>query len=196
MIKIKRLLLILILTLSLQSLTMADDIRDFEIEGMSIGDSLLNFYSKTEIQNFHTIYYPNSRKFYQVGTIIESNLYDALNFNLKTDDSKYIIYAIKGLKNVDNQLDKCLEQKKNMINQILQMITNTKEDKFESNFSNNYGKSISYISEFNLSNGTFHIACSKWDKENKKIISNGWWDSLNASLGFKEWHYWLNNEAY
>jgi hypothetical protein len=181
---------------SFQSLSKADDIRDFEIEGISIGDSLLDYYSKTEIQNFHTIYYPNSRKFYQVGTIIESNLYDAINFNLKTNDSEYVIYSIKGLKNVDNQLDQCLKQKIDMINQILKIIIDTKEDKFESNFANNYGKSISYISEFNLDNGTFHIACSKWDKENEKIISNGWWDSLNASLGFKEWHDWLNNEAY
>ena len=191
-----RLLLILILTFSFQTLTKADDIRDFEIEGMSIGDSLLNYYSKSEIQNFHTIYYPNSRKFYQVGFAIDSNLYDGLNINLKTDDRKYIIYSIKGLKNVDNKLDECLHQKKNMINQILQMIKDTKEDKFESNFANNYGKSISYISEFKLDNGTFHIACSVWDKKNEKIISNGWWDSLNASLGFKEWHDWLNNEAY
>ena len=37
-----RLLLILILTLSFQTLVKADDIRDFEIEGISIGDSLLN----------------------------------------------------------------------------------------------------------------------------------------------------------
>ena len=192
----RRLILILILTVSFQTLTKADDIRDFEIEGMSIGDSLLDYYNKDEIQNFHTIYYPNSRKFYQVGFAIESNLYDGLNINLKTDDRKYIIYSIKGLKNVDNKLDECLHQKKNMINQILQMIKDTKEDKFESNFSNIYGKSISYISEFKLNNGTFHIACSKWDKENEKIISNGWWDSLNASLGFKEWHDWLNKEAY
>ena len=47
----KRLLLILILTFSFQSLTKADDIRDFEIEGMSIGDSLLDFMSITEIKN-------------------------------------------------------------------------------------------------------------------------------------------------
>ena len=39
-----RLLLILILTLSFQTLIKADDIRDFEIEGMSIGDSLLEFF--------------------------------------------------------------------------------------------------------------------------------------------------------
>ena len=48
----KRLLLILILTLNFQTLTKADDIRDFQIEGMSIGDSLLDYFSKKEIDNF------------------------------------------------------------------------------------------------------------------------------------------------
>ena len=42
----KRLLLILILTFSFQTLTKADEIRDFEIEGISIGDSLLDFVQK------------------------------------------------------------------------------------------------------------------------------------------------------
>ena len=42
----KRLLLILILTLSFQSWSKADDIRDFEIEGMSIGDSLLDHFDE------------------------------------------------------------------------------------------------------------------------------------------------------
>ena len=40
---------ILILIISFQSLTKADDIRDFEIEGISIGDSLLSFGSKDQI---------------------------------------------------------------------------------------------------------------------------------------------------
>ena len=47
----KRLLLILFLTLSFQTLTKADDVSDFQIEGMSIGDSLLDFYSENEIKN-------------------------------------------------------------------------------------------------------------------------------------------------
>ena len=38
----------------------ADDIRDFQIEGMSVGDSLLDYLPKSEIKkNF----YPNSKKF-------------------------------------------------------------------------------------------------------------------------------------
>ena len=42
---------VLILIFNLQSLTKADDISDFEIEGMSIGDSLLDFFSEEEINN-------------------------------------------------------------------------------------------------------------------------------------------------
>jgi len=42
----KRILLILILTLNFQSLTKADDIKDFEIEKLSVGDSLLKFMTK------------------------------------------------------------------------------------------------------------------------------------------------------
>ena len=43
-------LIILILIFNIQSLTKADDIRDFEIEGISIGDSLLKFYSEMNKQ--------------------------------------------------------------------------------------------------------------------------------------------------
>ena len=42
-------IILLVLIFSLQSLTKADDISDFEIEGMSIGDSLLDFFSEDEI---------------------------------------------------------------------------------------------------------------------------------------------------
>ena len=44
-------LIILILFLKPQSWTKADDIREFEIDGMSIGDSILVNYNKDEIEN-------------------------------------------------------------------------------------------------------------------------------------------------
>ena len=37
---------ILIIIFNLQSLTVADDISDFEIEGMSVGDSALDYFSE------------------------------------------------------------------------------------------------------------------------------------------------------
>ena len=42
---------VLILIFSLQSWSKADDISDFEIEGMSIGDSVLKYYSKKELND-------------------------------------------------------------------------------------------------------------------------------------------------
>ena len=47
----KKFLAILILIFTLQTPSQADDIRDFQIEGMSIGDSLLDYFSEEEIKN-------------------------------------------------------------------------------------------------------------------------------------------------
>ena len=44
-------LLILILILNIQSWTKADDIRDFEMNGMTIGDSLLDYMSIKQINS-------------------------------------------------------------------------------------------------------------------------------------------------
>jgi len=46
----KKLCIYLFLVLfSLQTPSQADDIRDFQIEGMSVGDSLLDYFSEEEI---------------------------------------------------------------------------------------------------------------------------------------------------
>ena len=47
---------VIILIFSLQSWTKADDISDFEIEGMSIGDSALDHVSKSEIEKKKQLY--------------------------------------------------------------------------------------------------------------------------------------------
>ena len=60
-----RLLLILILTLSFQTLAKADDIRDFQIEGISVGDSLLEFFNTNTIKAARKYDYDND-KFYTI----------------------------------------------------------------------------------------------------------------------------------
>ena len=57
----KRLLLILILIFSFQSLTKADDIRDFQIEGISIGDSLLDYFKINTIKSARKYEYSNDK---------------------------------------------------------------------------------------------------------------------------------------
>ena len=51
----KKFLATLILILTLQTSSWADDIRDFQIEGMSVGDSLLDYFDESEM------IYPTSR---------------------------------------------------------------------------------------------------------------------------------------
>ena len=52
---------VLVLIFSLQSWTKADDIRDFEIEGMSLGDSLLDYVSEGVIKS-NKSFYINQKK--------------------------------------------------------------------------------------------------------------------------------------
>ena len=57
----KKLLGILVLGLFLITPSQADDIRDFQIEGMSIGDSLLDYFSEEEIRKNKADYYKDKR---------------------------------------------------------------------------------------------------------------------------------------
>ena len=87
----KKLIMIFILVLSFHSSIKADDIKDFEIEGMSIGDSLLDFMSKNEIKNNTMQYFSGERKYFI--TAFNNNLdnYDQLELYIKTGDKNYII---------------------------------------------------------------------------------------------------------
>ena len=57
-------LTVLILIFSFQSWSKADEIKDFEIEGMSIGDSLLNYHSKEIIKGYNFLDIPYYDKHY------------------------------------------------------------------------------------------------------------------------------------
>ena len=94
----KRLLLVLIITLSLQSCTKADDIRDFEIEGMSIGDFALDFFIKSEIEDRKKIGFVYEKKDFYSATFYNKNffdVYDNVQLHLKKDDETNIISNYK-----------------------------------------------------------------------------------------------------
>ena len=69
---------VLVLIFSLQSWTKADDIRDFQIEGMSLGDSALDYFKKNEIEEGRSNFYPKSKKYYQKTINFNSDLYDSI----------------------------------------------------------------------------------------------------------------------
>ena len=52
LLNMKKLFVIIILSLSFITSSKTDDIKDFEIDGISLGESLLNYYSEKEIKKF------------------------------------------------------------------------------------------------------------------------------------------------
>ena len=103
--------LIFILIFTIQSWTKADDITEFEIEGMSIGDSALNYFSEKEIQDNKQNYY-NDDKF--IPTEFEYlkffKIYDAIQISYKKNDPNYEIYSIAGFLDYPNNIDRCYKK--------------------------------------------------------------------------------------
>ena len=116
-------LTILILILSFQSWTKADDINEFEIEGFSVGESLVKYLNKKEITkkiNHKTSYhYPNS-KFVSINYTTENlNLFDSIGFVIKKNDPKFIIYAVEAaIYFWENNINKCFEKQKQIRDEL------------------------------------------------------------------------------
>ena len=86
------------------SLVVAEDISDFEMGGMSIGDSLLDFYTKTEITNARKSIYPKSNKYYEVWLPSKSFLYEEFAIVIKENDKTYKIESLNGVNFFENNL--------------------------------------------------------------------------------------------
>ncbi len=102
---------VLILIFSIQSWTKADDIRDFEIDKMSIGDSLLDFISKSKIKSLRKSYYPNSKKYVRYYEVLDSNIYDAIDVYVLDSDKKFIIHSLSGIIEYHDDIENCYPKK-------------------------------------------------------------------------------------
>ena len=117
---------VLIISLIFQSWTMADDIRDFEIEGMTVGESLLNYFDesliKKEINNKEISYYYEN-KFVSISLWEVRNnfqIYDDVGVVLKQNDENYEIFALEGtLYMAENAIiNECYEKQKKISQDI------------------------------------------------------------------------------
>ena len=134
----KRLLLILILTVSFQSWIKAEDISDFQIEGMSIGDSLLNFMDENLIRKAMNdkdiaIYYENDFVSISTWDIREKfKIYNDVGIILDPNDKKYKIFALEGsLYMKDKDIEKCYKKQNEIAEDIKNSLNlNVKEDTY------------------------------------------------------------------
>ena len=161
---VNRLLLFLILTFSFQFLTKADDIEDFEIEGMSVGQSLLNHISVEKIENNIIPYFKDKRKYYVIKYVENLNLYDDLEIYLKSDDNNYIIKSISAGLYPDN-LKECLKSKDDIVKNIKSSLNIEFK---ESNYNHHYYKNtVTYNSVTTVKGGFIRVECIYYDLKDK-----------------------------
>jgi len=168
--KICLIIFIFFITFNFQSLTRADDIRDFQIEGMSIGDSALNYFTESEIKKNKKNWY-RDKKFYGVEIKAKSKKFDSLQFHFKTGDRKYIIQAVGGLIFFKNDIKSCQALKKTVDNDIKDLFKNARisEEGKRKHTGDKSGKSFTYDTYYFLKNGNVFTGCYDWSKKMKYI---------------------------
>jgi len=188
----KFLLVFIVLIFNFQSLTKADNISDFEIEGMSVNKSVLDYMSVNEVADNTLPYFKTKRKYYIISVANNLKLYDQVEIYLKTNDNKFIIKSILAGLFIDN-LDQCLKKKNEIVKDLDQIFLNIKKlsgsKKHEADPS---GKSIQYIDQYNLGfPNHIRVECTQFSDDiiNSGIAQN----SLNVVVMTKEINDWITS---
>lgn len=186
----KRLSLYLFLILfTLQTPSQADDIRDFQIEGMSIGDSLLDYLSEKEIlkalEETKDQYSWTDKKFADVYIYKETENYEYASVSVKKKDKKYIIYAARGMINYKD-VNVCFKKQKEISDQIYEMFSNVKKSKntFKAS-ADPSGESLIHAIYFAFeSGGDIQVTCYEFSE---KMSSTNGLDVIISSEKHIEW---------
>ena len=194
----KKLSIYLFLVLfSFSAPSFADDISEYQIEGISIGDSLLDHLSKEEIITEIEINKPSynylSDEFGEVYLFGNFDIYDNLSFMVKPKDKHYTIYTIKGSILYDDKLEQCFAKQKKIEKEFSSIYKNAKKYKSTIEFDwDPTGESVSHNIMFVFDSGdNIEVNCTKYKKSLK--IENNWRDSLQVIIGTKEIADWFEN---
>ena len=101
----------------------ADDISEYEIEGISIGDSLLDYMSKEEVKDTMSFVYERHDK--NIGKDVAKvfydknlNVYDALYIDFKTTDNIFEILAINGTLFYEVNIKECYKKQIQLVEEL------------------------------------------------------------------------------
>ena len=185
---------VLVLTLSLQSWTSAKDISEFEIEGISIGDSLLDYFSEEQILSTkQNTQYPNDKFIiYQLQRIKPLNIYEGLNVSIKKNNKMYVVSHIQAILYFEDKIEfiKCNTQRKEIEKELSDLFKGLEKD--ESKYISTYdNKSPVDGVQIYFGNGDLiSINCNDWDKR------TGFRKSLDVAIATNEFFNFVTKEAY
>lgn len=190
-------LTVLILILSFQSVSKSQGIKELEIEGISIGDTLLKLMNKTDIKSDMVQLY-KSKKFSTVA-YFDSEIYDMVQFSFLTNDDNFLVHDIEGKLFFKNNIENCKKKQKiisDSINEIIGSVTKYYPLDKQARKADPSGKSVMYTEAFVFPDrySMVQIYCTDWsnDFENNK----GWDDELKISIWSETFSKFLEYEAY
>ena len=186
----------------------ADDISDFEIEGISIGDSLLDYMTEDEIleeielnKNYYS-YLNEPNKYVEVYLFKDFLTYDRMSFFIKNNSTnqyvtnkneKYTILSIFGSISYIEDFNSC-KQKRDEISEVLSgMFPNEQlQESNRSHRSDPSGNSIIDGFYFDFDSGaSIDGYCSNFEETFR--IKNNMTEGLNLSISSAEIVDWFLN---
>ena len=123
----KKLLGIVVLGLLVSTSAYTDNIKDLEIESMSIGDSALDYFTESQLENGELDWFNYSYKEYSTSLLSGKGIYDWFKISYKSDDDNFIIEGLAGIlvkKKYDD--DKCNKELDTVALDISELFKNTK----------------------------------------------------------------------
>ena len=104
-----------------------DNIKDYKIENISIGDSALDYFNVTELENGEQDWFNYSYKEYATSLVSGKGIYDWFKISYKSHDENFIIEGLVGIvvkKKYDD--DKCNKELDSVALDILELFKNIK----------------------------------------------------------------------
>ena len=184
---------LIIIIFSLQSWTNADDISEFEIEGIGIGDSFLNLLTENEIKtkSSETHYYKDNKYVYYFFPSLDFlKTYESLQVTVKPKDKKYRIEGVDGVIRYKNikECNKKLSKIKTELEEVFGI-----DGIFDEGDHPGYKNSTYVRYVFNLPDGRVDCVCFDMSK---KLENQGKLDSLYISMVSKEFNQFITYENY
>ena len=203
----KKLLILLFSLFFLSSPSVfADDISDFEIEGISIGDSLLDYMTEEEIlreieeNKDMYLFLKDPYKYAEVYLYGDFTVYDTLSFFVQNNSAskyitnkneKYEILSIYGVIDYIEDFDSCLQKRDEIVEVLPNMFPNAQktEDIF-AHSSDPSGDSIVDAVYFVFDSGAkIEISCDNFEETYR--IRNRWSEGLNVAIKYEEISSWM-----
>ena len=193
----KKLFIIIIIFISFQSWTKADEINDFEIAGFSIGESALDFLTKSKIESTkdndpQNGYLYKVKDFYALTFYNIKGLdnYDSIQIHFKNKDNKYLIYGFAGLKEFRNNIHECPKLMKEIGLTLDEVLSSADKEIYE-RYEHSSKKGFLETYWYSYNNGAnIVLSCEDWNKETNIV------DMLALSINSSELQNFFNNKAY